>query len=558
MLVKKTPWLLITIVLGTFVNLGAQQNNVLIMRNSIKYDIYIKEGSSLPYLSTGNIIFYKGLPKNHYSIILKLIDLPRNWYYTVWFTDSSKVPLDSTTIVSTQHLDSIVIPFVPGEWFKVDSVYCLRVTPLGYGASNWWFSSKPIVIKEFYFSKFNYLEYLGINITFLIIVLAILVIPGLYKKSNLPALSKIALSSQTPVRLIVNFIVIYFIISWLSVHVTFNYFEVKMGLFEELKFAIKYILEALLFFCLTGGTILYVIERSENRKISRIFLDKLFLKLKEFDHGEFKYKAMVNLETLLRNYLHQDQAGGEIRNLLINSLERVLNSVVPSLEYMINLCKLLRFDKEYQIVYKKIITIEAELKRVKKSLLQLHVKILARTLTAKESVIAADELLLFRRNLKNTFSLCLGYYKTDICELAIEECRHWQESTKIDVTVECSHNHIYCIFNKNELQSVLNNLIQNSVDAILLEDKRNGQIKIKIEQLEDQVALLIIDNGGGIMVEPITKIFELGVSTKGKNRGMGLFLIKSNIENYFGTIEVISAKNSGTTFIIKLLQAEGI
>ncbi|MNC07485.1 Sensor histidine kinase DcuS [compost metagenome] len=57
------------------------------------------------------------------------------------------------------------------------------------------------------------------------------------------------------------------------------------------------------------------------------------------------------------------------------------------------------------------------------------------------------------------------------------------------------------------------------------------------------------DSGPGIP-EPLQKqIFVQGFSTKGEQRGIGLYLVRKSVEKLEGRLQLISGKEPGTTFI---------
>jgi CitB family two-component system sensor histidine kinase MalK len=47
-------------------------------------------------------------------------------------------------------------------------------------------------------------------------------------------------------------------------------------------------------------------------------------------------------------------------------------------------------------------------------------------------------------------------------------------------------------------------------------------------------------------------MFTRGMSTRGENRGYGLYLVERIIEKRNGSIEIISDLGTGTTFIVEL------
>ena len=110
----------------------------------------------------------------------------------------------------------------------------------------------------------------------------------------------------------------------------------------------------------------------------------------------------------------------------------------------------------------------------------------------------------------------------------------------------------------SQINQVVMNLLMNAVHAIeeIQENNENyvGIVIIETWQENQYVFLRIADNGSGIKVSTIKKIFDPMFTTKvvGKGMGMGLALSKQIIENHNGTLTVESKENEGTAFIIKL------
>ena len=105
------------------------------------------------------------------------------------------------------------------------------------------------------------------------------------------------------------------------------------------------------------------------------------------------------------------------------------------------------------------------------------------------------------------------------------------------------------IWDKNQIQQVLMNLIQNAYDAI----KSNGKILITISSSDNtKVTLKISDNGKGIPKHILNNIFNLYFTTKAKGTGIGLSIVQQIIYEHNGTISVESNEGSGTTFTIEM------
>lgn len=98
--------------------------------------------------------------------------------------------------------------------------------------------------------------------------------------------------------------------------------------------------------------------------------------------------------------------------------------------------------------------------------------------------------------------------------------------------------------NRTLLLSSFSNLIQNSIEA------KAKNIIIKATQKGKKVNIDIIDDGGGIESEFISKIFEPFFSKKSQS-GLGLYLVKKIVEVHNGSIEAISNKNTVFRIILK-------
>ena len=95
------------------------------------------------------------------------------------------------------------------------------------------------------------------------------------------------------------------------------------------------------------------------------------------------------------------------------------------------------------------------------------------------------------------------------------------------------------------------NLVGNAIDAC--EDKTDGCVEIALTATQNQVRVLVQDNGVGIAQSDFVRIFSMFESNKG-NRGTGLGLPVSLkiAKEHDGTIEVRSEVGSGTVFELVL------
>jgi two-component system, NtrC family, sensor kinase len=104
---------------------------------------------------------------------------------------------------------------------------------------------------------------------------------------------------------------------------------------------------------------------------------------------------------------------------------------------------------------------------------------------------------------------------------------------------------------QSQLQQVFLNIINNAIDAI----GKEGQITINTGTTKNnEISIVISDNGPGMPKDVLQKIFDPFFTTKevGKGTGLGLSISYSIIEKLGGRILVASEAGQGTTFTIYL------
>jgi sensor histidine kinase regulating citrate/malate metabolism len=107
-----------------------------------------------------------------------------------------------------------------------------------------------------------------------------------------------------------------------------------------------------------------------------------------------------------------------------------------------------------------------------------------------------------------------------------------------------------------DLIKILSNLIDNAFDATLLLPESDRFISIDVKSSSSTHYLFKVENiGHSIPKDIINKIFQTGFSTKEERRGVprgdGLSIVKQVVDNYGGSIDVNSSKNT-TTFVVKI------
>ena len=87
--------------------------------------------------------------------------------------------------------------------------------------------------------------------------------------------------------------------------------------------------------------------------------------------------------------------------------------------------------------------------------------------------------------------------------------------------------------NRNELQQVLVNLLVNAIDAM----PQGGTLRLCTRDAEaDSVQIEISDSGGGLDAELMHQLFQPFVTRKKDGTGLGLWISRSLVERYGGTL----------------------
>ena len=100
------------------------------------------------------------------------------------------------------------------------------------------------------------------------------------------------------------------------------------------------------------------------------------------------------------------------------------------------------------------------------------------------------------------------------------------------------------------LVTVLGNLIENALDA--MSGQSEGEVGLLLHYQTGWLSGEVSDDGPGIPPANIDAIFNKGFSTKGENRGVGLFLASQQLRELGGTLAVESEPGVFTQFFVHL------
>lgn len=128
-----------------------------------------------------------------------------------------------------------------------------------------------------------------------------------------------------------------------------------------------------------------------------------------------------------------------------------------------------------------------------------------------------------------------------------------------EVSLTChTESHTNVLHDQHALHVVAINLLTNAY-------KYTGdtkEISLSVEDLEDEVVIIVTDNGIGISPKEIERIFQPFYRVGDEHRegasgaGLGLAIARNLVEAHKGTISVESEQGKGTTFSIHLPAAK--
>ena len=119
------------------------------------------------------------------------------------------------------------------------------------------------------------------------------------------------------------------------------------------------------------------------------------------------------------------------------------------------------------------------------------------------------------------------------------------------IVFESEEKEIISKMDRAQLIRVITNLVKNAIQSIP-ENQVEKTILVSVKKVENNVRILVKDNGIGIEVENIDRIFEPKFTTKNSGMGLGLGIIKNIIENYKGSITFETEHGKGATFTVSL------
>ncbi len=236
-------------------------------------------------------------------------------------------------------------------------------------------------------------------------------------------------------------------------------------------------------------------------------------------------KSKTNLEVIARELQEQNRQLDDFAHIISHNMR----SPIGNINALIGLVNGNSTIEDYQFIFGKVHDVSKNLKETMNELME--------TMKVKKNADVAQDHLLFQEVLDKVIQSLQG------------EIIQTGTIVKSDFKATTLH------YSKTYLESIFQNLISNAIKY--KSNFRTPEIVITTTKLENSIEMCISDNGLGIDLKMHgNNVFGLHKTfhEHKEARGVGLFLVKSQIEALGGTIDVESEVDRGTTFIVHFVQ----
>ena len=273
--------------------------------------------------------------------------------------------------------------------------------------------------------------------------------------------------------------------------------------------------------------------------------------------------TLINLKETQEQLIQQEKMASVgqltkgIVDRILNPLNYITNFSLLTNDLSIEIEELLD-DIKANIDLKTFDELKDLLKMVKSNVLKVN----EHGISASRIVKGMEKLLKERTK---TFILTdLNTLVESHIEIALQEYQIENKTFKVEIikALDATARKIKVL--PTELGSVIVNTVVNSFYAVDEKMKKvkdfKPEIKISTDFSQDEVKIIVRDNGNGIPELEQKKLFSPFFTTKptSKGTGLGLYMNLDIIKSHKGTIEVDSKEGEYTTFTIKIPKNEDI
>ena len=154
-----------------------------------------------------------------------------------------------------------------------------------------------------------------------------------------------------------------------------------------------------------------------------------------------------------------------------------------------------------------------------------------------------DLLRMVRQSNHETAQTDLGIVIRDVIRLLRPEAQEKRVSIHDD-----SEENAWVPAKRSQLFSIVWNLAHNAVQMV----GPNGEVRLGLRRLGEQVELEVRDNGPGMTDEQRARVFDAYYTTREEGTGLGLAIVKKTVESLGGQVRLDSAPGRGADFHIRL------
>lgn len=146
--------------------------------------------------------------------------------------------------------------------------------------------------------------------------------------------------------------------------------------------------------------------------------------------------------------------------------------------------------------------------------------------------------------------------KGDINSVLKEVFESYSDRTdSISVILELDDNLPTAMIDQEQLRRVFVNLIENSIEAFdPTAEAKTITLKSRAESARGLAIIEVIDNGPGVPLQDIQRLFQPYFSTKGRGTGIGLAIVQRIIFDHRGKIRIAEPSPKGARFVIEIPQ----